>query len=301
MKKGIFTLIGLFTIGLSSASAQSPTYGIDQLEKLMLENNSQLKSAAYSVDEKDAQINTAYKFEKTAIYYGYDENNLAINELPVDVFGIEQNFAFPTIYGAERKVNKANLQLEKSGFEIQKSQLQKALWSSFYQYQFEANNLKIIESLDSLYQNFSNLANRRYELGETSYLEKATAQSKQRQVNTLFKQANEDVKSTKEQLINIVQVPDTFQIAVERLTQLQPQINSLEENITNQFFEDKTALLQRQNTLAKQELLPDISVNYFQGTNNGLNQTLHGYQVGLKVPLFFTSQQAKIKASNWYW
>ncbi len=298
MKKGIFTLIGLFTIGLSSASAQNPTYGIDQLEKLMLENNSQLKSAAYSVDEKDAQINTAYKFEKTGIYYGYDENNLAINNQPLDVIGIEQNFSFPTIYGAERKVNKANLQLEKSGFEIQKNQLQKALWSSFYQYQFEANQLSVIESLDSLYQNLSNLAKRRFELGETTYLEKATAQSKQRQVNTLFKQANEDVKSARVQLINIVQAPDSFQIAVEKLIQLQPQINALEKNVSTQFFEDKTALLQRQNSLAKQELLPDISVNYFHGKNSGLNESLYGYQVGLKVPLLFTSQQAKIKASK---
>lgn len=298
MKKGVLTSVIGLLIGLSPALAQAPSYGIDQLEKLMLENNSQLKSAAYTVDERKAQVNTAYRFEKTGIYYGYDENNLAYNNRPLDVIGIDQNFAFPTIYGAERKLNQANLQLEKSGFEIQKSQLQKALWSGYYQYQFEINQLIIIQSLDSLYQNFSHLANRRFELGETSYLEKATAQSKQRQVNTLYKQANEDVKSAKEQLINIVQAPDSFEIETEKLKALQPQINSLDENITNQYFDNKTMVLQRKNTLAKQELLPDISVNYFQGKNSGLNESLYGYQVGLKVPLLFAGQKAKIKASK---
>jgi cobalt-zinc-cadmium resistance protein CzcA len=36
--------------------------------------------------------------------------------------------------------------------------------------------------LDSLYQNFSKASNRRFELGETNYLEKITAQAKFRQI-----------------------------------------------------------------------------------------------------------------------
>ncbi|NBG64564.1 CusA/CzcA family heavy metal efflux RND transporter [Acidiluteibacter ferrifornacis] len=298
MKNGTLTLLVALLIGASSATAQENTYNIAQLEQLMLEHNSQLKAGSYRMEEKNAQINGAFQFEKTEIYYGYDQNNLAVNNLPLDVIGVQQNFAFPTIYAAERKANKANLQLEKSAYAIQQNQLKKELWSSYYQYQFEINQLQVIENLDSLYQNFSQLANRRFELGETTYLEKATAQSKQRQVNTLFEQAKEDVKSAKTQLINIVQAPDSFRIKKEQLTALQPQISSIEDNVTNQYFEDKSAVLYQQNTLVKQQLLPDITVNYFQGKNSGLNESLYGYQLGLKIPLLFTGQQAKIKASQ---
>ena len=45
--------------------------------------------------------------KKTKIYYNYDENNLAINNEPLKVFGISQNFKFPTIYFAQKKLNKA--------------------------------------------------------------------------------------------------------------------------------------------------------------------------------------------------
>jgi cobalt-zinc-cadmium resistance protein CzcA len=43
---------------------------------------------------------------------------------------------------------------------------------------------KIIFYLDSLYQNFSKASDRRFELGETNYLEKITAQAKFRQIKT---------------------------------------------------------------------------------------------------------------------
>jgi cobalt-zinc-cadmium resistance protein CzcA len=47
-----------------------------------------------------------------------------------------------------------------------------------------------------------------------------------------------------------------------------------------------------------QNLLPDISLEYFQGTNKQLNTSLRGYQVGLKIPLLFSGNASKIKASK---
>ena len=46
------------------------------------------------------------------------------------------------------------------------------------------NQEKLYKYLDSLYQNFSKASDRRFELGETNYLEKITAQSKFRQIRT---------------------------------------------------------------------------------------------------------------------
>jgi len=39
-------------------------------------------------------------------------------------------------------------------------------------------------------------------------------------------------------------------------------------------------------------------LNYFQGSNSGLNESLNGYQIGLKIPLLFSGNSAKIKASK---
>ena len=47
-----------------------------------------------------------------------------------------------------------------------------------------------------------------------------------------------------------------------------------------------------------QQLLPDISLNYFQGTNSATDQSLNGYQAGLKIPLLFGGKTSRIRASK---
>ena len=45
-------------------------------------------------------------------------------------------------------------------------------------------------------------------------------------------------------------------------------------------------------------LLPDIKLEYFQGSNDDLAGNLIGYQIGLKMPLLFNGQSSRIKASG---
>jgi cobalt-zinc-cadmium resistance protein CzcA len=57
-------------------------------------------------------------------------------------------------------------------------------------------------------------------------------------------------------------------------------------------------LLEAERRFEKQKLLPDISLNYFQGSNSQLNGNLYGYQFGLKIPLLFGGQSSRIKAAK---
>jgi cobalt-zinc-cadmium resistance protein CzcA len=50
------------------------------------------------VDKYQANINTAYTFDKTNIYYNYDQNNLASNNEPLKIFWSATLF-FSTVYG----------------------------------------------------------------------------------------------------------------------------------------------------------------------------------------------------------
>src|SRR5690606_9416182 len=46
------------------------------------------------------------------------------------------------------------------------------------------------------------------------------------------------------------------------------------------------------------QMLPDLSLEYFQGSNKGLGTSLYGVQLGLKVPLLFFGGASKIKAAK---
>lgn len=153
--------------------------------------------------------------------------------------------------------------------------------------------------LDSMYSDFSKNAERRFELGETNYLEMITAKSKQRQISIAFKQAKHQVAISHEALLSTVQL-DSLKITTGKTPLPPQQLNQLELNQnlglahlqTNLNYKKAKTILERQN------LLPDLTAEYFQGTNSGLNNSLVGYQFGIKIPLFFNGQRSKLKAAQ---
>ncbi|KGL61975.1 CusA/CzcA family heavy metal efflux RND transporter [Polaribacter sp. Hel1_85] len=294
-KKGIFSvLIILFSF---TVNAQQKSLTIDEVIALTIENNANLKASSLKVDASKALMGSAFDFDKTSIYYNYDENNLAINNLPLKIFGIAQDFKFPTVYFANKKVHKAKNIIEKANYNIKLEEIKRDVYLSYYNLSYAKNKVKIYRFLDSLYQNFTKVATRRFELGETNYLEMITAKSKQKQLQTLFRQSQQEVILHYEQLKQVVQV-DHIAIEESILIKLPLKNISKENNVGLQYFEDsKTyykALLQQE----KQQLLPDLSVEYFQGRNNTLNNSIEGYQFGIKIPLLFGGKSSKIKASK---
>ncbi|GAB4154302.1 MAG: CusA/CzcA family heavy metal efflux RND transporter [Winogradskyella sp.] len=293
-KTAIITIIGFFF--MMNASAQNKL-SIEETLALAIENNAGLKASNLKIEESNALIGTAFSFDKTSIYYSYDENNLAVNNQPIRVFGVAQDFKFPTVYFAEKKANKAKASLEETQYSLKLKQLQQAVYSKYYQLRYAKNKAKTYKHLDSLYQDFASKSKRRFELGETNYLEMITARSKQKKLETLYKQALKEVDFAKEQLKSVVQV-DSLDIADHDLIQLQLQTISTRSNIGLNYFEQAKTYQNAIYQQEKQNLLPDISLEYFQGTNDQLNTNLRGYQIGLKIPLFFSGNASKLKASK---
>ncbi|VAW18385.1 Cobalt-zinc-cadmium resistance protein CzcA; Cation efflux system protein CusA [hydrothermal vent metagenome] len=297
--KTLLTGLGIFLLLIPfNTNAQEKPLPLNELIPLALENNAGLKAGRLKVAQSDAMISSAFSFDKTQVYYNYDENNLAQNNEPLKVFGIQQNFLFPTVYFAKKKFNRASYTTTSSAYEISKKALERDVTSNYYQYIYTKEKEAIYERLDSLYQNFAAMAQRRFELGETNYLEKITAQSKQKQIGIRLEKAMQDATIALNQLIGKVQ-PDSFvRIALaplDRIILLPPDLGN---SVEMQYHQNKVSMLQAKRGLEKQRLLPDISLDYFQGTAPNFSESLNGYQLGLKIPLLFSGQNSKIKASK---
>ncbi|MGJ8743051.1 CusA/CzcA family heavy metal efflux RND transporter [Polaribacter sp.] len=293
-KKNIFT--GIAVLLMLQVNAQAKL-SVDETFDLAIENNADLKASHLKVDKSNALIASAFSFDKTSIYYNYDENNLATNNLPLKVFGIAQDFKFPTVYFADKNLNHAKFLVEKTNYNIKYLQVKKEVYRNYYQLVYTKNKAKTYLFLDSLYQDFSKKAARRFDLGETNYLEMITAKSKQKQLEILYKQALQEVVLTRENLIAIVQI-DSLQIVDKPLEMLTIQNITTKGNLGLQYFEDINNLEKAQFKKEKQRLLPDISLTYFQGSDNLLNTNVKGYQIGLKIPLLFSGNASKIKAAK---
>ncbi len=298
IKKGaiISIVFILFSLGMN---AQTNPLSLEELKRMALENNATMKSSILNVTKAEALVKTAYNFDKTQIYFERENDIIGTNTGELDSYGIAQNFSFPTVYAANKKVKKAELAIAHASNDIRKILIEREVTASFYQYLYAKERERVYQYLDSLYSKFSYNAKRRFELGATNYLEKITAKSKQRQLQVQYKQAKEDVLQAYIKLQKIVQTDDEFRVAVRPLDKIEVSKMTIEGNQGFSFFKAMETLVSAQKRLEKQKLSPDIGLDYSYGENDlfrGGNITI--FRIGLKIPLLFGAQKSQIKAAK---
>ena len=293
----ILLLLGL-GLPINNIEAQSEPLGFDELRILALENNAHLQAVSLSRDRQRSLMGAAYDFDKTEVFYSYDQNNLSINGKPLEVYGVQQDIKFPLLYFTDRKMRKSIWEQADSQLQIERRQLEGALASSYYELQYVLAKIEIYESLDSLFNEMSRAASRRYELGGSNYLDKISARAKQQETATLLSSLREEYQVQEESIKQLVQVPDLFGIRHEPLGKLAPANTMIAEHPGLRSMEKESQYLTDKRRLESQSLLPDISFTYFQGTNSTLNQNLYGYQMGFKIPLLFPAKTSRIRASR---
>ncbi|MDI5898696.1 CusA/CzcA family heavy metal efflux RND transporter [Flavobacterium yafengii] len=292
------TYMILLLLSSSLAFSQNSNPELDSLLAKAIQNNKGIKAAQLQVEKTKANIKTANTFDKTNIYYSYDQNNLALNNEPLRVFGVQQRFSFPTVYGAQKKVFSSEYEREKANFDIQKNKLSLAVSKSYQHIVYLQHQEKLYHYLDSLYQNFSKASDRRFELGETNYLEKITAQAKFRQIRTKLSQIENDKKAQYELLQSLLQNDEIITISSNSIAPLNTFTDATSKSFYTAYLESVTENYKNQIKLQKQHWLPDINLDYFQGRNNGLSQSLYGFQVGLAVPILFSGNVSKTKVAQ---
>ncbi|BDB57387.1 CusA/CzcA family heavy metal efflux RND transporter [Flavobacterium ammonificans] len=291
-------IILFFLLSCSFLSAQNTSAERERIINLAIDNNKEIKAAQLQLDKAKAAIQSAYSFDKMNVYYSYDQNNLALNVLPLRVFGVQQRFDFPTVYGAKKKVLTSEYDKEKARYDLLKNKLNLAVSKVYEEIVFLQNQEKRYGYLDSLYQNFSKASNRRFELGETNYLEKITAQAKAGQIQTKKTQIEKDKIAQYELLKSLVQSDETILISNTNLTPIVDLANTSNTGFHSIYLEEVTKTYKNEISLQKSNWLPDINIDYFQGRNNGLSQSLYGFQLGVAIPILFTGTTSKIKVAE---
>jgi cobalt-zinc-cadmium resistance protein CzcA len=159
---------------------RGPYLSVDEAMAIAIENNAGLNAKRLQV--KQAESVTSLDFAKTELYYSYDENNIAPNNAPLDVWGVNQSFKFPTIYFTQNSRNRENVKAQEQRYKLTETILKREVSKSYYSVLYLKNVEKRYRFLDSLLTEFATAAKRRYELGETNNLEYLTALAKKKEV-----------------------------------------------------------------------------------------------------------------------
>jgi cobalt-zinc-cadmium resistance protein CzcA len=288
-------LIALPALGYS----QNKKITVDQAVEIAIQNNLGLKASAQRIDQSEQLIGSAIDINKTEVYFNKDAANIAPNNLPLNTWGVSQTFQFPTVYGAQRKVMQGKSQLTKDQYLMDKRMVTKEVQKVYYEIVYWQQMQKNYDYLDSLYTTFELAANRRFEQGESNYLEKLTAQTKKKEISLQLSQIRESIQRNYIMLNQWLQSDSIFNVSSEQLERIALIPLDTITHPTLGYYSDAMDLSYQLLNMEKQKLLPDLNASVFQGTNNGTgDQTFTGFQVGVGIPLWFGTQKSKIAAAK---
>jgi cobalt-zinc-cadmium resistance protein CzcA len=295
-KLSIFILL----MGCAGFTANAQDDEFESLKIQMLDNNKQLKAAQLRAESTEAGEGQAFTFNNAQIYQNYDESEAdPIANQPLYQWGIIQQFDFPTVYGSRLKLNKVKTKLARTQYSIVEIRKIKTLQVNYQNYLEAVAKLEIYDRIYKIYTDFSRMAKRKFEEGESNYLEKITAQSKANQITIEQAQLKQELTNSILAIKGLLQSQESLVLREKTLYKLQLDIaNKSSENLSLSALELDKKLAKRNSALAKNELLPGISASYFIRSNSAIDKNFSGYQVGLNIPLLFFGDRSKIKSAE---
>ncbi|MDA0195725.1 MAG: CusA/CzcA family heavy metal efflux RND transporter [Bacteroidetes bacterium] len=281
------------------SNAQNNPISMDQAVQIALENNKNLKASAARINQNEQLIGTSFNLDKTQVYYNYDQNNIAENGKALKTWGISQSLQFPTVYQAQRRLRDGAVTLSKQRYILDERLITKEVSKAYSEVMYWQNLARNYSYLDSLYSQFASGARRRFEVGETNYLEKLTAETKYKEIDLLLRQSQESVEKSYLLLRQWMQSDTTYTIANESMSMLLVDQFDTSAHPGIKYYEVIQNLSRQSLGLEKQRLLPDLQFSYFQGTNNGMNaRRYRGFEAVLAIPLWFGADKARINAAK---
>ncbi len=281
-----------------SSFAQPKEMKLDEIINIAVTNNKEINAYSLKVRESAALKPTAFSPNKTAITYGYDENNIAPNGYPLKVWGIAQDISFPSLYAAEMKARKIDVSKAELELESRTQNLKKELSLCYYTIQNLKAKEALYKSIDSLYSGLLRNAESRYNKGDYSQLDLLNIKARRQQVKLDLDGTGYSIQVQYQKLRTLMNYQEDIGIGGE-IEILVPEEKDIESYPGIRLLKMQNAYSEALLRIEKNKMLPDFSVNYFTGTNKYENsRTYNGFQVGVAIPVFFGSQKSKIKSSK---
>ena len=316
-KTAIATILVVGVTGFtSSASAQeidsTPVQSTNELEVLITklslnkalsiskENYPSLKSAQLEVDKQKALKSTAFDFGSTSIYTGKDEV-LERNAGTQNIIGVSQNgidlFSMPAKSGlansrTDRALNAQNLTVQV---------LTRDVSIAWYRAAISKKQWELFSQLDSLYENFEEVAKIRYKTQQTSKLEYISASAKYKQLKVNTKKSESNYYAALQILNQYLVLPEQFDVDLEAINNnlyiVDNSDDTLQYSPELKLMETTKQVAESQWKAQRSGYLPKIDLGYSKQAVDGTSG-YYGWQVGVSVPLVFNTQHGKTKAAK---
>lgn len=275
---------------------------VDEAIAIAMENNAGLQAVALENERRQRLQKTASMVGKTYVYYSFDENNIALNGNALRVYGLQQSIPFPSVWSGRRQLYQINTAMAETDYNLRERDLKRAVSQAYYEILYLRNKLRQLNELDSLYADFKRAADKRYQVGESGYLEKITADNYCRQIHVKRLQGEEALHAALEKMRSLLQTEQTPEMAFASLDKIANH-GAAGYRAANHpvltYFNLRVKEAQASLRLQRQTFLPEVTLEYFKGFGMGENaRNYDGYTMGLSIPLWFNPIHQTLQAER---
>lgn len=296
---------------LAAGSCPAVRLSLEECFELAEGRNPSLRAAMTDTERAATLVGTAFDAPNTGIQLSQDatdgggmENGLTFS----------QEFEFPTIYVARRRLLKAEHTLACDSLNLRRTELRGEIASAYYSLLYCHSRVDALRRQSGRYAGFVSVARARYEAGETSRLECLNAENLFSRVEMELRNA-ETLERNKlallSSLIGVEGPVDPVEDGLPVLDDSSVVADILpEESPVGALAAAEVERSRRSLGLARQEFLPGLFVSATsQLLISGFNPyhvdrprftqgNFMGFQVGVTVPLFFGAKRARLLAAG---
>lgn len=301
LNKSLMLLIPLCMItSVLEAQESQPAakINLDEAIELAIENNFELENARMDVE-------MANRLKRTTVYLPPPELGLDIGQINSELidhsFSVSQSFRFPTAYNSQGKLNKARLALETEKLNMTRSEVVASVMSLYSNWLLYHEQIKIVMMIDSIYKEFLDAAQSRFDAGDINALELVMAETKSASILNTYQKIHTDM----------IIAENDLEILINTNSRISPSENSmfrleLDLQSDSLYYDDNpyVAYIRRyaevQSAVVKTERsnhVPDFSIGYFNQSIDNTNG-FDGVMIGMSFPIWFWTQSAKVKAAH---
>lgn len=306
LKKSIavIVLLGSF-LSFQNVNAQTPIT-LQQAMDTALQNNLSIKNERLKTEYQQKLIATGKNIPVTQVFTEYGQ----INSMYPDVkLGVAQSISFPKVYTAQKNLLNEEWKSSVLQVGVQEVVLKKLVAETFYTLVYLQQKKNLLQKNDSLFKEFLEKAQLRFQKGESNILEKTTAENLRGQIALQLAQIENDREIIRLQFQLLLNSEIKFHpVADEKNFEIDNINSELLANHPNlQYWRQQQNIAVAATKTEQSKLLPELNFGYNLMGMKGVNANNKYYnslprfqsvQVGLGIPIFTSGQKAKINAAK---
>lgn len=309
MRIALISLVCVFLGAQTFAQNEVRRVLLNECIAIATTNSPAIQAAAKKIEQRRALEGTAWDIDRTELSLSQDPTS---GGSPDNALSIQQSIEFPTVYVARHRQLKAETQAQYCWLKVEKNRLKADVASAYTLLAYHAERIKLLEENASTLSRYTDVAEKRYAVGESRQLELLQAQRMRRENNLELQTAKAELSNAQTLLKQLMNADFRVMPTNATLKPLTLSDNTFDYTQTAEAEYDayRIKALERAITVAKGGYAPSLSVQlnrqmvisswnpYRQDRSRFSGGNFMGFEVGIGIPLFYSATKARVRAAK---